>query len=82
MWDSRFEEILRQRLPFLSAGDSLAGDSSLRDFGLDSMGAVELLASLESTFQVRFVDDALDMANFATPGTLWSTLSRMRETAA
>ncbi|PSM37178.1 phosphopantetheine-binding protein [Streptomyces dioscori] len=82
MWDSRFEEILRQRLPFLSAGDSLARDSSLRDFGLDSMGAVELLASLENTFQVRFVDDALDMANFATPGTLWTTLSRMREAVA
>ncbi|MFH8468082.1 phosphopantetheine-binding protein [Streptomyces sp. NPDC017991] len=82
MWDSRFEDLLRQRLPFLPAGDSLAGDSSLRDFGLDSMGAVELLASLENTFQVRFVDEALDMATFATPGTLWTALSRMRETAA
>ncbi|MFC4049738.1 acyl carrier protein [Actinomadura syzygii] len=81
MWDSRFEEILRGRLPFLEEEEKVGEDLSLRDFGLDSMGAVELLASLERAYSVRFVDDALDMANFATPGVLWTTLSKMIEKA-
>ncbi|HEX5543565.1 MAG TPA: acyl carrier protein [Micromonospora sp.] len=76
-WDDRFESLLRQFLPFLAPGETLSGDTELRDIGLDSMGAVELLAKLESTYQVRFRDDALDLRNFATPAVLWSTLNRM-----
>ncbi|MFI0374025.1 acyl carrier protein [Actinomadura sp. 1N219] len=79
MWDPRFEEILRARLPFLQPGEGVGEDLSLRDFGLDSIGAVELLSSLEKTYSVRFVDDALDMANFETPAVLWQTLSTMME---
>jgi acyl carrier protein len=76
-WDRRFEHLLRQYLPFLSADDTLTGEVSLRDLGLDSMGTVELLADLESGYRVRFRDEALTMANFATPGILWRTLSEM-----
>jgi acyl carrier protein len=76
-WDSGFEDRLRQFLPFLGAGDRLAEDASLRELGLDSMGTVELLAVLESGYRVRFRDEALTMANFATPGMLWKTLSEM-----
>jgi acyl carrier protein len=80
MWDARFEELLRRSLPFLTPEEPVREDSSLRDFGLDSMGMVELLASMERTYQVRFVDDALDMANFATAGALWTTLEKMIDT--
>ncbi|MFI7003384.1 acyl carrier protein [Nocardia sp. NPDC050175] len=75
MWDLEFEKMLRSYLPFLLTDAELAMDSDLRDLGLDSLNAVELLASLENAYQVRFRDDMLDMNNFATPGTLWSTLS-------
>ncbi|WP_249714867.1 acyl carrier protein [Rhizomonospora bruguierae] len=77
VWDDQFEALLRQFLPFLSPGEALSGDTQLRDLGLDSMGAVELLANLESTYQTRFRDDALNLQNFASPGVLWSTLNRM-----
>ena len=78
MWDERFEGILRQHLPFLAAGEPLSAGMSLRDFGLDSMGTVEVLAKLEREYDIRFLDDALAMENFAAPEVLWSTISKIR----
>lgn len=75
MWDNQFEELLRQYLPFLSAGEPLTADTPLREFGLDSLAMVELLSSLENTYQVRFEDDALTLDTFESPGVLWKALS-------
>ncbi|MFK0050587.1 phosphopantetheine-binding protein [Streptomyces sp. NPDC090741] len=80
-WDRRFEELLREYLPFLSEGEPLAPDTSLRDAGLDSLGTVELLGSLESAYGVRFVDDALGPETFATPEVLWAALGRLSQAA-
>ncbi|WP_331742181.1 phosphopantetheine-binding protein [Streptomyces sp. NBC_01006] len=80
-WDRRFEELLREYLPFLSEGEPLAPDTSLRDAGLDSLGTVELLGSLESAYGVRFVDDALSPETFATPEVLWAALGRLSQAA-
>lgn len=77
MWDQRFETILRQHLPFLDPEEPLLGGASLRDSGLDSLAMVELLAMLESEYNVRFVDEAMSMETFATAQTLWSTMSDM-----
>jgi acyl carrier protein len=74
-WDSRFEGSLRRFLPFLSAGQTPAGHA-LRDLGLDSMGAVELLAALENDYGIRLRDEVLTMDTFATAGTLWAALTR------
>ncbi len=82
MWDQQFEEIIREFLPFLSADEKLAENTGLRDLGLDSMGIVELLGSLESAYQVRILDEALTVDTFATPGVLWATLSKMIALAA
>ncbi|WP_394296736.1 acyl carrier protein [Nocardiopsis gilva] len=41
------------------------------------MGTVELLAQLEAAYDVRFVDEALTMETFASPGVLWKTLQEM-----
>jgi acyl carrier protein len=75
--DAAFESTLRNFLPFLDATEALTPDMSLRDLGLDSMGMVELLADLESGYDVRFRDEALTMETFATPGVLWGVLSSM-----
>ncbi|GAA4236117.1 acyl carrier protein [Streptosporangium album] len=79
MWDQQFEEILRPLLPFLPADEKLEEDAGLRDFGLDSLGMVELLATLESSYDVRFRDDALTLDTFATPSLLWNALTTVRE---
>ncbi|MFD3486307.1 MULTISPECIES: acyl carrier protein [unclassified Streptomyces] len=78
MWDESFEQLLRKQIPLLEPNEELTAELSLRDFGLDSMGMVSLLSSLEDEYGVRFVDDALNTDNFATPGTLWKTLDAMR----
>ncbi|MFC4907599.1 acyl carrier protein [Actinomadura gamaensis] len=78
MWDEPFEQLLRTHIPLLGPDDEFSADLSLRDFGLDSMGMVALLSGLEETYSVRFVDDALDVTNFATPATLWKTLTALR----
>lgn len=75
MWDLQFEELVRRQLPFLPTDEELHGDSSLREFGLDSLGTVELLSALESAYQIRFSDDALTLETFATPMVLWEALS-------
>ncbi|MCX4723206.1 phosphopantetheine-binding protein [Streptomyces sp. NPDC090052] len=76
MWDEQFEELLRKYLPFLGPHETLTADSGLRDLGLDSLGTVEMLASLETMYDVRFVDDMLTTETFATPGVLWAAVSR------
>lgn len=75
MWDERFDVIIRRHLPFLPADEKLSDDIDMMDFGLDSLGIVQLLAALEDTYSVRFRDDALALDNFRTPGMLWKTLS-------
>ncbi|PXX71472.1 acyl carrier protein [Nocardia tenerifensis] len=77
MWDDKFEELLRGFLPFLSVDEPLDGAENLRDLGLDSVGTVELLAQLEDAYDVRFLDDLLNMDTFATPAVLWATLTEM-----
>ncbi|MET7339330.1 phosphopantetheine-binding protein [Nonomuraea sp. NPDC005650] len=81
MWDNRFEEILRQHLPFLPADEKLQEDLRLTDFGLDSLGIVQLLGALEDAYGVRFLDDALTPETFQTPAVLWKTLDRISENA-
>lgn len=76
-FDVKFESTLRTFLPFLDVTEALTPEMSLRDLGLDSMGMVELLADLESGYDVRFRDEALTMETFATPGVLWGVLTSM-----
>ena len=72
--NTTFEKILRNQLPFLPAAEALDSEAELKDLGLDSMGMVALLSDLESSYGVRFTDDALDASTFATPGTRRSTV--------
>ncbi|MBT2546209.1 acyl carrier protein [Streptomyces sp. ISL-44] len=81
-WDGAFEAVVRPFLPYLSPDAKLTGDAELRDLGLDSMGTVELLAALEGAYDVRFLDDALKLENFASPDILWNTLITQTESAA
>ncbi|MER6951907.1 phosphopantetheine-binding protein [Nonomuraea sp. NPDC000554] len=80
MWDNRFEEILRGHLHFLPDDEKLQEDINLMDFGLDSLGIVQLLAALEDAYGVRFRDEALTLETFQTPAVLWKTLARISET--
>lgn len=77
MWDKSFEKVIRTYLVYLPADEPLSEELNLRDYGLDSMRVVELLARLEGEYNIKFLDDALEMENFSTPRQLWSTLSKV-----
>lgn len=70
LWDSRFEDLLRQAVPLLAAGP-IDPAQDLRTAGLDSMGSVQLLLQLESAFGVLIPDEALTKETFETPADLW-----------
>lgn len=77
MWDEQFETLLRSHLPFLEEDEELFADLNLREFGLDSLGVVDLLVSLEETYAVRLLDEDLKMDTFAAPSVLWATLFKL-----
>ncbi|MFH8559484.1 acyl carrier protein [Streptomyces sp. NPDC017988] len=71
--DARFVELLTPFLKFLGEHE-IGADSSLRDLGLDSMQAIELLFAIEDTFEVTLPDDDMNDATFATAGSLWQAI--------
>lgn len=71
--DERFTTLLAEHLPLLGA-EMPTEDTVLRDAGLDSMGAVELLFGIEERLDVALLDDDLNDETFATAGSLWRTV--------
>ena len=74
--DSGFTTMLR---PFLKyAGDQeVTAESRLRDLGLDSMQAIELLFAIEDGYGVTLPDDKLVDATFETAGRLWAEIHKL-----
>jgi acyl carrier protein len=74
--DPGFATMLR---PFLKyAGDQeFTAESRLRDLGLDSMQAIELLFAIEDSYGVMLPDDKLVDATFETAGQLWAEIHRL-----
>lgn len=72
--DPRFTDLLAPFLKFLGEQEITAG-TLLREQGLDSMQAIELLFAIEDTFDVVLPDEAMTDATFATAGSLWDAIS-------
>ena len=70
----KFQDILRQHLPYADTGD-LAPANELAGLGLDSMSIVQLLGDIENGYDVELPDDILNEDTFATVGSLWQTLA-------
>lgn len=72
-----FVALLRPYLRY--AGDEdIAPDARLRDLGLDSMRAIELLFAIEDAYALEIPDEFLNEATFATARSLWSVVERLR----
>jgi acyl carrier protein len=76
MLDPAFTQILRRHLKYLEPGEALDPDRPLRDLGLDSMQAVELLFDIEDHFDRALDDEDLTEETFATATSLWAVVSR------
>lgn len=78
--DAVFANMLRPFLKF--AGDEeLTESSRLRDLGLDSAQAIELLFAIEDTFGLVMPDEDLKDVTFETAGRLWAAVERSRDAA-
>jgi acyl carrier protein len=75
--DNRFEALLRRRLRNLPAGTALDAEAPLKDLGLDSMDAVELVFDIEDEMGVELPDDAMTAETFATAHSLYTAVEQL-----
>jgi acyl carrier protein len=68
---------VRRHLGFLHGADPLPTEKSLRELGLDSLAAVDLLLDLEQTFGVVFPDAELTEETFRTAGNVADAVMRL-----
>ncbi|MDR1265306.1 MAG: phosphopantetheine-binding protein [Propionibacteriaceae bacterium] len=66
--------ILLQHLRYVKSADEISSMIALRDYGLDSKEAVDLLMDLEDEFGVAFPDELLTDETFKTAQSLWRAL--------
>ncbi|MGW7463788.1 acyl carrier protein [Streptomyces xantholiticus] len=76
--DNSFTELLRRHLRFLPSDQPLEADASLRDLGLSSMQAIEVLFDIEDLYGVSLDDDQLNDTTFSTAEHLWQAVNDAR----
>jgi acyl carrier protein len=75
--NAEFTALLRPYLKY-AGNQEISGDASLRDLGLDSMRAIEVLFAVEDAFGIMIPDEKLTDATFETPIALWSVIEELR----
>lgn len=78
-WDKAFGEILRSGLPLLKEDEELLPSTPLSECGLDSMGMMQLVARLETSYRVTFPPGTMPASAFADPGVLWGRVRAAQE---
>jgi acyl carrier protein len=68
--DPKLREVIRRHLSYLRVDEDLPDDAVLKDLGLDSMRAVDLMFDLEEAFGITMPDEALMPETFGTPATI------------
>lgn len=68
--DERLLPIIRNFLSLPDQNTEISPDTPLRDLGLDSLGAIDLLFKVEETFEIVFPDSYLNERTFGTRGAL------------
>ncbi|MBO2450273.1 acyl carrier protein [Actinomadura barringtoniae] len=76
--EAQFATLIRPYLRFLPEGEEVKPDSRLRDLGLDSMQAIELLFDIEDSYQVTLPDERLNDQTFETADSLWRAVDDER----
>jgi acyl carrier protein len=72
-----FVTLLRPYLKY-AGSQEITAEARLRDLGLDSMRAIELLFAVEDAYGVVIPDEKLVDATFETSGALWATIEELR----
>jgi acyl carrier protein len=69
--------VVRRHLKFLNTAEPLRPDASLRDLGLNSLAAIDLMLDLEQTFAIVFPDEELTEQTFRTAGGIAAAVARV-----
>jgi len=72
------EKILRKEVSAILASDidAIGADIPLQDLGIDSLGFVEILVSIEKNFNLRLMESGLTQEDFQTINSLAERISR------
>jgi acyl carrier protein len=76
---SRYVDVLRAHLPALDPANGIEPTAPLRDMGLTSIRAVDLLIDLEDQFAFAFPDEVLTAETFTTAASLWDVVGDLIE---
>lgn len=71
--------VVRGHLRFLDTTDPLPPDANLRELGLDSLAAIDLLLDLEQTFGVVFPEELLTEETFRTARSIARAVARLTQ---
>jgi acyl carrier protein len=75
--DANFVQVLQPFLKY-AEDEEITGASRLRDLGLDSMRAIQLLFAVEDTYGMSLPDELLTDSTFDTAGSLWAAIESVR----
>jgi len=72
------EKILMKEVSAILASDidEIGADIPLHDLGIDSLGFVEILVSIEKNFNLRLMESGLTQEDFQTINSLAERISR------
>jgi len=72
------EKILMKEVSVILASDidTIGADIPLEDLGIDSLGFVEILVSIEKNFNLRLMESGLTQEDFQTINSLADRISR------
>lgn len=75
--DDRLEACIRTQARRLADDAVIDPSVPLVDIGIDSLGTIQLLVDVEQRFDIVFPDEMLTPEVFATPASLWETISQL-----
>jgi acyl carrier protein len=76
--DADFFQVLQPFLKY-ARDEEITAASRLRDLGLDSMHAIQLLFAVEDAYSVSLPDELLTDSTFDTAGSLWAAVESVRK---
>jgi acyl carrier protein len=74
--EQTFARLVRRHLKYLAPERDIDREWLLKDYGLDSAAAIDLLLDLEDAYGITMPDKYLTEETFATLASLWSAVSQ------
>jgi acyl carrier protein len=76
---AQISDYLEREFLYMRAGVELDPDAGLQETGvIDSLGVLELIGYLESTFEITIADDEITLANLGTVRSIAQFVTRAR----